>query len=71
MFRFTIRDVLLATAIVALAIGWWIDRTRLASKLESTSERLSVLEAVVGAGRWTVTYARQGDRISQITVTHK
>jgi hypothetical protein len=32
MFRFTIRDLLLATVIAALAIGWWIDRSRLAPK---------------------------------------
>ena len=24
-FRFSIRDVLLVTAIVALAVGWWLD----------------------------------------------
>jgi hypothetical protein len=28
MFRFTIRDVLLMTVIVAVAVGWWIDRRR-------------------------------------------
>jgi hypothetical protein len=71
MFRFTIRDVLLATAIVALAIGWWIDRTRLASKLESATERSSVLEAVVGTQRLTVTYGKRGNEMSHITVTHK
>jgi len=30
MFRFTIRELVLATALVALAVGWWLDRTRLA-----------------------------------------
>ena len=25
MFRFTIRDVLWLTALVALAVGWWLD----------------------------------------------
>jgi hypothetical protein len=33
MFRFTIRDVLLLTAVVALAMGWLIDH-------QSTSYRL-------------------------------
>jgi hypothetical protein len=28
--KFSIRDVLFVTVIVALIIGWWIDRTRLA-----------------------------------------
>lgn len=27
--RFSIRDLLLFTVIVALALGWWLDRTRL------------------------------------------
>ena len=30
MFRFTIRDVLWLTALVALAVGWWIDRSQVA-----------------------------------------
>jgi|SoiMethySBSTD1v2_1073268.scaffolds.fasta_scaffold3009726_2 hypothetical protein len=28
MFRFTIRDVLWLTVVVALAVGWWIERQR-------------------------------------------
>ena len=28
-FRFTIRDLLLVTAIIAMAIGWWLDRSRI------------------------------------------
>ena len=27
MFRFTIRDVLWLTVVVALGVGWWVDRT--------------------------------------------
>ena len=29
MFRFTIRDVLWLTVVVALAVGWWIDQDRI------------------------------------------
>ena len=29
MFRFTVRDLLLVTVIIALALGWWADRRRL------------------------------------------
>jgi hypothetical protein len=29
-FHFSIRDLLLVTVIVALAVGWWIDHRRLA-----------------------------------------
>jgi hypothetical protein len=28
--KFSIRDLLLVTVIVALAVGWWVDRGRLA-----------------------------------------
>jgi hypothetical protein len=30
MFRFTIRELLLITLIVALCAAWWIDRSRIA-----------------------------------------
>jgi len=71
MFRFTIRDVLLATAIVALAVGWWLDRANLASNLKSVSNRLAVLEAVVGAEGLAITFDQQGDSISHISVSKK
>jgi hypothetical protein len=29
--RFTIRELVLVTAIVALAVGWWVDRSQVAS----------------------------------------
>ena len=38
MFRFTIRDVLWLTVVVALAVGWWIDR-------KSISDARASLEA--------------------------
>jgi hypothetical protein len=31
MCRFQIRDVLWLTTLVALAVGWWIDRSRVAA----------------------------------------
>jgi hypothetical protein len=32
--RFTIRELVLVTVIVAMAFGWWIDRRRLAHRLQ-------------------------------------
>ena len=29
MFKFTIRELLLLTMVVGLAVGWWVDRNRL------------------------------------------
>jgi len=36
MFRFTVREMLLATLVVGLVLGWWLDRGRL--------ERLRAME---------------------------
>ena len=38
MFRFTIRELVLVTVIVALASGWWLDHAR--------------LEKILAAGSW-------------------
>jgi hypothetical protein len=32
--KFTIRDLFLVTVIVALAVGWWVDRHRLAIQID-------------------------------------
>ena len=34
MFHFTIRDLLWLTVLSAVAVAWWIDRSRLAKELE-------------------------------------
>jgi hypothetical protein len=52
MFRFTIRDVLLLTAIVALAVGWWVDHRHCNHRRQLTlahAERLR--DALVKARR--------------------
>ena len=36
--KFSIRDLLLVTVIVALAVGWWVDRVRLGRLLKKESE---------------------------------
>jgi hypothetical protein len=40
MFRVTIRDVLWLTALVALAVGWWLDHRATTAAL-AKSERLA------------------------------
>ena len=32
--KFSIRDLLLVTVIVALGLGWWLDRSRLGIEIE-------------------------------------
>jgi hypothetical protein len=43
MFRFTIRDVLWLTVVVALAVGWWIERKTHVSSVAT----VKALEATV------------------------
>jgi hypothetical protein len=46
MFRFTIRELLLFTLVVALAVGWWIDRSRLRSMQQERDSWRRRAEAV-------------------------
>lgn len=41
MFRFTIREVLLLTVIVALGFGWWADRRELVDAHRNTARQLA------------------------------
>jgi hypothetical protein len=41
MFRFTIRDVLWLTVVVALAVGWWIDHREQVWGREATRAMLN------------------------------
>jgi hypothetical protein len=44
MFRFTIRELVLLTLVVAMGVGWWLDRSRLAFSA-ADYQRLKVYEA--------------------------
>ena len=37
--KFSIRELLLVTVIVALAVGWWVDRQRLYALMERLHEQ--------------------------------
>ena len=53
MFRFTIRELLLLTLVVALGVGWWIDRGRLAE----ANRRLRSAEVVLLADGYTIDWS--------------
>jgi hypothetical protein len=44
MFRFSIRDVLWLTIVVALAIAWWVERTRALKQIEQLTVSLAAAE---------------------------
>ena len=43
MLRFTIRELVLLTLVAALALGWWIDRSRLTVQNSALIEEAKVL----------------------------
>ena len=50
MFRFTIRELVLLTLVVAMGVAWWVDRTRLAAALDSVT---AVAEALIEKDQFT------------------
>ena len=53
--KFSIRDLFLVTMIVALAVGWWVDRSRLEGERKTYNwlmqQDKDVIEAWVELGR--------------------
>ncbi len=43
MFRFTIRELVLLTLVVAMGVGWWIDRSRLSVQNSALRDEQKVL----------------------------
>ena len=54
--KFSIRDLILVTVIVALLVGWWIDRTRLVHELQ---EKTTAAESQRLANEWLLGLAKQ------------
>jgi hypothetical protein len=50
MKQFSLRDLLFLIVIVALALGWWLDRRPIPARfqMESTSTRAYVLDTATG-----------------------
>ena len=46
MFRFTIRELVLVTVIVAMGAGWWVDRSRVHARLARELEWRAALVPV-------------------------
>jgi hypothetical protein len=42
--QITIRELLLCTVVVALAVGWWLDRTKLQDQVDDARSRIQFLE---------------------------
>jgi hypothetical protein len=75
--KFSIRDLLLVTVIVALAVGWWLDRRSLAIRakeaesFETLSEVLATqLQNKNPAGSIEISVNGRGARISTGWLPH-
>jgi hypothetical protein len=68
MVRFSIRDVLLTTAIVSLCVGWWLDRRTLAKEMRDIEARAELWEyradSVSGDG-WRIDWTPYGADVSK------
>jgi hypothetical protein len=63
MFRFSIRDVLWLTLVVALALGWWVRERKVRAEAERGSQlvtkwrmRAGALESALNDDGWDVTW---------------
>jgi hypothetical protein len=69
MFRFTIRELVLLTAVAAMGVGWWLD-SRSSRKAQITfSRQVEALKAEVKALRVEAVAAkiRQAEAATQVT----
>jgi len=59
--RFTIRDLLWLTLVVALAVAWWMDRRRITER----EDRIGTLQQVLSVNRieaMPITHVKSGQR---------
>jgi hypothetical protein len=60
MFRFTIRELLLLSLVVAVTLAWWLDRSRLAETVSGHRGRESVLCLLLDHEGWRVKQFENG-----------
>jgi hypothetical protein len=60
MFRFTIRDVLWLTALVAVGVGWWADHRSLWNRWARAQSQLVNTEEDLGSiDRWLLQFPKE------------
>jgi len=65
MFRFSIRELLLVMLVVALAIGWWLDRSRLANRAGMWQSWGNDLKNILEDEGWTISLSESGSSASK------
>jgi hypothetical protein len=59
--KFSIRDALLGTVIAAMALGWWLDRSRIARQSPAGNERYELISTGKDNDRLILFNARTGE----------
>jgi hypothetical protein len=60
MPKLTLRDLFAVVTIVALALGWWLDRSRLARSLDFHQARTERLEQELAGAKWERDFVVEG-----------
>jgi len=60
MFRMSIREVLLVTTLVAVAIGWYLDRSALSRRENGWRSRAEILASLMSEDGQSVTWQFDG-----------
>ncbi len=67
--RFTIRDLLWLTVVVALGVGWWVDRTRQNDRIKAIEARvdsgLVAIEGVLHHEGWQIEWQQHNVHITK------
>jgi len=67
MFRFTIRELVLVTLVVAMGVGWWIHERQLRTerlRVVAWRQRAGALEHFLRADGWKVTWQESGSVVT-------
>lgn len=59
MFKFTIRELLLLTVIVAMGVAWWVDRSQLAGMAILWESRATKLAESAFEDGWKVMWEKE------------
>ncbi|MCE9527237.1 MAG: hypothetical protein K8R36_14415 [Planctomycetales bacterium] len=68
--KFSIRDILWFTAVVALAVGWWLDHGRQAAEVQEFHNYVEFYERQLAASRSSGFPVPPGRRIPGSIIVH-
>ena len=60
MFRFTIRELVLLTLVVAMGVGWWLDHSALSRRADLWEYRAGAVADWTSGEGWRVEWTPEG-----------